>query len=81
MTSAIAAFMSWWNRLAQRNGKVKFRTQREAYEFIQRSYKKSGGPNDEIRAMRMEYEQIRRARAARKKHSGSNEGRDQAAIA
>ncbi len=80
MTSAIENFMRWWNWLAQRNGKVKFRTQREAFDFIQRSYEKSGGPNDEIRAMRKKYEEVRRARV-RRKEPGSNKGRDQAAIA
>ncbi len=81
MTSAIATFTRWWNWLAQRNGKTKFRTEREAFEFIQRTYRESGGPNDEIRAMRKEYEQISRARAARKKNAGSNKDTDQAAVA
>jgi hypothetical protein len=81
MSPVIENFMRWWNWLAQGNGKAKFRTQREAFEFIQRTYKKSGGPNCEIRAMRKEYEEIRRARAARRKNTGSNKGRDQAAVA
>ncbi len=79
MTSAIETFTRWWNWLAQRNGKAKFRTEREAFDFIQRTYEKSGGPNAEIRAMRKEYEEIRRARANRE--ARINKGGDKAAVA
>lgn len=79
MTSLIATFMNWWNRLALRNGKAKFRDEREAFDFIQQTYRNSGGPNAEIRAMRKEYEEIRRARASR--NTGSDKGRDKTALA
>ena len=79
MASALDTFMNWWNRLALRNGKAKFRTEREAFEFIQHTYENSGGPNAEIRAMRKEYEEIRRARARRE--AGSNKGGDKPAVA
>lgn len=63
MTSAIDAFMRWWNWLAQRNGKLKFRNQREAAEFVRRVQNENGGPNEKIRAMWARYEEVRRARA------------------
>lgn len=63
MTSAIGTFMTWWNRLAQRNGKLKFRTQREAAEFVRRVQNENGGPNAKIQAMRKKYNEINRARA------------------
>jgi hypothetical protein len=63
MTSAIVAFMRWWNWLAQKNGKLKFRNQREAAEFVRRVQAENGGPNDKIQAMWERYEEIRRARA------------------
>jgi hypothetical protein len=65
MTSTIENFMRWWNWLAQKNGKLKFRTQREAAEFVRRVQNENGGPNDKIQAMRERYEEIRRARAAK----------------
>ena len=65
MTAAIENFMRWWNWLAQKNGKLKFRTQREAAEFVRRVQNENGGPNDKIQAMRERYEEIRRARAAK----------------
>ncbi len=79
MTSVIATFMKCWNRLALWNGKAKFRNEREAFDFIQQTYRNSGGPNTEIRAMRKEYEEIRRARASR--NIGSDKGRDKTALA
>jgi len=65
MTAAIENFMRWWNWLAQKNGKLKFRTQREAAEFVRRVQNENGGPNDKIQAMRERYDEIRRARAAK----------------
>jgi hypothetical protein len=65
MTSAIENFMRWWNWLAQKNGKLKFRTQREAADFVRRVQAENGGPNGKIQAMRERYEEIRRARAAK----------------
>lgn len=55
-------FMRWWNTLAQENGKLKFRTQREAADFIRRIHNENGGPNDKIRGMRERYNEIRRIR-------------------
>ena len=68
---SIDTFMAWWNRLAQRNGKVKFRSRREAAEFV-RSLANERGPNAKIIEMRREYEAIRQKRergpAARSEH-------------
>jgi hypothetical protein len=71
-------FMRWWNMLAGKNGKQKFRTQKEAFDFIQRSYEESGGPNSKILAMRKRYEEVNSARQAKAR---SNKGRDQAVVA
>lgn len=60
--TAIGMFMRWWNTLAQRNGKLKFRTQREATEFVRRVHNENGGPNEKIRAMRRRYNDVNRAK-------------------
>ena len=59
----ILAFMRWWNALALRNGKLKFRNQREAAEFVRRVQNENGGPNAKILAMRQRYVEINRAKA------------------
>jgi hypothetical protein len=64
MTSVIENFMRWWNWLAQTNGKLKFRTQREAAEFVRRVQNENGGPNSKIQGMRERYEEIRRTRSS-----------------
>jgi hypothetical protein len=69
----IEAFMRWWNALARRNGKLKFKNQREAAEFVRRVHNENGGPNAKLVAMRMRYEEVNRARAQRT--SRSNPGR------
>jgi hypothetical protein len=63
--SIILTFMRWWNALAQRNGKLKFRNQREAAEFVRRVQNENGGPNAKIVAMRQRYVEINRAREGR----------------
>lgn len=62
--------MEWWNRLAVRNGKVKFRNQREAAEFVRSIAKSSGGPNPKVLEMRRQYEAVQEARA-RQPNTGS----------
>jgi hypothetical protein len=61
----ILAFMRWWNTFALRNGKLKFRTQREAAEFVRRVQNENGGPNAKILAMRQRYVDVNRAKAGR----------------
>jgi len=63
--AVILAFMRWWNTLALRNGKLKFRTQREAAEFVRRVQNENGGPNAKILAMRQRYVDVNRAKAGR----------------
>lgn len=63
--SVILAFMRWWNALALRNGKLKFRNQREAAEFVRRVQNENGGPNAKIVAMRRRYVEINRAKTGR----------------
>jgi hypothetical protein len=63
--AVILAFMRWWNALAQRNGKLKFRNQREAADFVRRVQNENGGPNAKIVAMRQRYLEINRARNGR----------------
>jgi hypothetical protein len=58
----ILAFMRRWNALALRNGKLKFRTQREAAEFVRRVHNENGGPNPKILAMRQRYVDVNRAK-------------------
>ena len=60
--SLIVGFMRWWNNLAAKNGKVKFRNQREAAEFVRRVHNKNGGPNAKIIALRQAYEEAGRQR-------------------
>lgn len=67
----IELFMRWWNELAQHNGKLKFRTQREAAEFVRRVQNENGGPNAKIVEMRKRYNEVKRA-----KDRGSSSGLD-----
>ncbi|TSE07566.1 hypothetical protein C1D09_018720 [Mesorhizobium intechi] len=57
-------FRDFWNGLAQENGKLKFRTQREAAEFVRRVQNENGGPNAKIVEMRRQYEAVNRAKSA-----------------
>jgi hypothetical protein len=59
----IDTFMRWWNSLAQRNGKLKFRNQREAAEFVRRVQNENGGPNAKITAMRQRYLEVNRVKS------------------
>jgi hypothetical protein len=61
--AVIEAFMRWWNYLAQHNGKLKFKTQREAAEFVRRAQNENGGPNAKILEMRKRYDEVNRAKA------------------
>lgn len=63
MNPVIDTFMRWWNFLAEKNGKLKFRTQREAADFVRKVQNENGGPNAKIQAMRKRYEDVNRARA------------------
>ena len=56
-----ATFTYWWNRLARRNHKLKFRNSREAADFVRR-VANSSGPNREMVKMREEYVAVQRAR-------------------
>ena len=60
----ILAFMRWWNYLAQRNGKLKFKNQREAAEFVRRVQNENGGPNAKLIEMRRKYVEVNSARSA-----------------
>ena len=60
--NVVIAFMRWWNSLALKNGKMKFRNQREAAEFVRRVHNQNGGPNDKIIALRRAYEEANRGR-------------------
>jgi hypothetical protein len=63
--AVIVTFMRWWSTLALRNGKLKFRTQREAAEFVRRVQNENGGPNAKILAMRQRYVEVNRAKPGR----------------
>ena len=61
----IEIFIRWWNSLALRNGKLKFKNQREAAEFVRRVQNENGGPNAKILAMRQRYVDVNRAKQER----------------
>lgn len=69
-----ATFYFWWNRLARRNHKVKFRNSKEAAEFVRR-IANSSGPNQEMVRMRNEYVAIQTAKQ-RAADARSHEGGD-----
>ena len=75
----IEAFMNWWNALARTNGKLKFRTQREAADFVRRVQNENGGPNAKILAMRQRYDEISRAKTGRTR-TRLDEGRHTAVL-
>jgi hypothetical protein len=54
-----------WNSLALRNGKLKFRNQCEAAEFVRRVQNENGGPNAKMLAMRQRYIEVNRAKPER----------------
>lgn len=64
-------FMAFWNRLAKKNGKLRFRNRREAAEFVRRIKNESGGPNAKILEMRREYEALRKPPAQETGTGGS----------
>lgn len=57
-------FMHFWNRLARRNQKIKFRNSREAAEFI-RHMARTSKPNKDMIDMREKYVAIKAERNAR----------------
>lgn len=57
-------FTRWWNRLAEDNGKLKFRNRREAEEFVRSIANHSGGPNRAMVAMRREYLAVQKERTS-----------------
>lgn len=56
-------FMFFWNRLASRNQKIKFRNSREAAEFI-RHLARTSKPNREVMSMREKYVAVQAERRA-----------------
>jgi hypothetical protein len=79
MNPVIGTFMRWWNTLALRNGKLKFRNQREAAEFVRRVQNENGGPNAKILAMRQRYVEVNRANTGRN-NAGPDSGHDRAVL-
>ena len=78
--AVIIAFMRWWNALALRNGKLKFRNQREAADFVRRVQNENGGPNAKILAMRQRYVEINRAKAAGRNPPRFDEGHNRTVL-
>lgn len=54
-------FMFFWNKLASRNQKIKFRNSREAEDFI-RNLARTSKPNREVTLMREKYVAIQAER-------------------
>jgi hypothetical protein len=59
MGDVIGVFARWWNSLASNNGKLKFKTQQEAADFVRRVQIENGGPNAKIIEMRRRYNEAR----------------------
>lgn len=78
MNGPIETFMRWWNSIAQRNGKLKFRSQREAADFVRMVQNQNGGPNERILAMRKKYDEVNRAKASRPEAVGARTSRGEA---
>ncbi|MEM7525745.1 MAG: hypothetical protein AAF360_18720 [Pseudomonadota bacterium] len=57
----ISTFRHWWNALAKKNGKLKFRNEREAADFVRRIQNKNRGPNAKLIEMRKEYEAVKKS--------------------
>jgi hypothetical protein len=72
MGDLIDTLARWWNYVAQRNGKLKFRTQREAAEFVRHVQNENGGPNAKIIAMRKRYEDATRDKHAPRPSEGGH---------
>lgn len=70
---SLNAFISWWNRLARQNGKLKFRNPREAADFVRRVRNENNGPNEKILRMRQQYKTAKRVLARWKEAGGEDE--------
>lgn len=70
----VEGFMTYWNRLARRNQKIKFRNSREAAEFV-RHLVRTSEPNREMVKMREQYVAVQEARR-RAQESGLDQGAD-----
>ena len=57
----IRSLVDWWSRRAG-TGRVVFRTQDEAAEFVRRVQKRNGGPNAKILGLWRTYEDARNER-------------------
>lgn len=70
-------FSVWWNALAKKNGKLKFKNQREAADFVRETYNKNGGPNAKLIEMKRQYEETISA-SERNEQVGDITGKHQA---
>ena len=62
----IDTFMRWFNSVAEKADKPKFRTQREAIDFVRHVANASGGPNAKILKMRKDYVSVLKEQKARR---------------
>jgi hypothetical protein len=69
-------FTFFWNRLASRNQKIKFRNSREAAEFIRHLARTK--PNREVMNMREKYVAVQAERRAAQQSSESRAGEHRA---
>lgn len=63
MVNVFESFARWWNNLAIHNGKLKFKNQKEAAEFVRRAYNEKGGPNKEMLELHQKYMDVKRAQS------------------
>lgn len=67
-------FLIWWNKQAAKNGKTKFRNQKEAAEFIRQVQNRTGGPNAKLVAMRERYVEAHAGKRGQNTAAGSFRG-------
>lgn len=67
-------FLVWWNKQASKNGKTKFRNQKEAAEFIRQVQNRTGGPNAKLIAMRERYVEAHAGKRGQDAAAGSFRG-------
>lgn len=64
--------MDWFKDLfsfGRRSDPRKFRSLRDAYEFVQRAYREDGGPTPELRAMHRRYLDFKMKKDANRENS------------
>jgi hypothetical protein len=67
-------FMYWLNSLASGNGRLKFRSSREAADYVRRIHNEQGGPNAKIIALRKRYNDVIQTKKAKDQNQPRGSG-------